>query len=272
MDALRLRLRLFLGLMLAVMALGTVGFALIEGMSPIDAFYFSVVTVTTVGYGDIHPVTLTGKILAMVLILSGVGTFMAVVANATEILLNKRERLLRLQKLNMVIGVFFSEVGSDLLAFFNAGDRRLEKTIQEIGAPDKLTVRDLADLRRHLEAHDYRVEVGQIDLTGLRAFLNQKSNVLLRLLENPNLLEHEAVTEMIRAVVHLKEELAHRGDLGRLPESDQAHLAGDISRSYRWLTLQWLSYLLHLKESYPYLFSLAVRMNPFNPDRSPIVK
>ncbi|GEM_PF-6682769 len=44
--------------------------------------------------------------------------------------------------------------------------------------------------------------------------------------------------------------------------------AGDIERAYALLIREWLSHLDHLKASYPYLFSLAVRTNPFNPTAS----
>ena len=35
--------------------------------------------------------------------------------------------------------------------------------------------------------------------------------------------------------------------------------------------LQWLDYMRHLKADYPYLFSLAIRTNPFRHDASPII-
>lgn len=55
---------------------------LAEDLSPVDALYFSIVTMATVGYGDIHPVTPLGKIFAIVMIFCGVGTFLGVVAGA----------------------------------------------------------------------------------------------------------------------------------------------------------------------------------------------
>ena len=63
------------------------------------------------GYGDIHPASALGKLLAIVLIVGGVGTFLGVVANASEILINRREQRLRQKKTNMVIGLFFTERG-----------------------------------------------------------------------------------------------------------------------------------------------------------------
>ena len=95
---------------------------------------------------------------------------------------------------------------------------------------------------------------------------------MVRLLENPTLLEHESFTDLLRAVFHLTEELAYREDLSRQPGPDRAHIDGDINRAYHLLVHQWLDYMEHLKLNYPYLFSLAMRTNPFDRQASPIVK
>jgi hypothetical protein len=86
------------------------------------------------------------------------------------------------------------------------------------------------------------------------------------------MLEHESFTNLLWAVFHLTDELAHRRDLKKLPDSDYEHLAGDIKRAYYQLVLQWLDYMKHLKHDYPYLFSLAMRTNPFDKDASIEVK
>jgi hypothetical protein len=87
-------------------------------------------------------------------------------------------------------------------------------------------------------------------------------------MENPNLLEHESFSNLLLAVFHLTEELDKRVDLRKLPASDYAHLRGDIKRAYIILIAQWLDYMQHLHGQYPYLFSLAIRTNPFNPEAS----
>src|SRR4030042_6431366 len=115
MDPIRPRLKFYLITLLGVMAVGVFGFMILEQKPFIDALYFMIVTIATVGYGDIHPVTPFGKLFVILLILSGVGTFLGVIANATEIMLSRREKQVRLEKLNMVIGVFFSEVGTHLI-------------------------------------------------------------------------------------------------------------------------------------------------------------
>jgi hypothetical protein len=115
------------------------------------------------------------------------------------------------------------------------------------------------------------IDIQKAELETLRNKLNEQTDCMLRLLENPNILEQESFTDLLQAVFHLREELASRGDLSRLPDSDKGHLKGDILRAYRLLVLEWINYMKYLKTHYPYLFSLAVRTNPFNPDASPVV-
>jgi hypothetical protein len=62
----------------------------------------------------------------------------------------------------------------------------------------------------------------------------------------------------------LTDELENRRYFKNLPESDSKHLSEDIKRVYNQLILEWLDYMRHLKKDYPYLFSLALRINPFD--------
>lgn len=271
MDTMRFRLRVFLLLFLAIMVLGTFGFMFTEKLSPGDAFYFSIVTVATVGYGDIHPSTQAGKIFAIVLIILGVGAFLGVVANITEMLMERREKNIRMQKLNMVIGVFFSELGTKLLSQFSRFDPELESLREKLVVRTNWSDEDFRNVKLFLRKHSYRVDPQKLILEDLHFLLEQKSQFLLRLWENPNLLEHGDFTDALRAVFHLKEELLSRDDLEELPETDKAHLAGDINRAYALMVQQWVDYMKHLKDSYPYLFSHAMRTNPFDRNASPIV-
>ena len=70
---------------------------------------------------------------------------------------------------------------------------------------------------------------------------------------------------------HLTEELEYRQDLDKLPQSDLNHISGDIKRVYVLLLSRWIDYVMHLKNNYPYLYSLAVRTNPLDEEASPIV-
>lgn len=186
-------------------------------------------------------------------------------------LLEVREKRIRLEKLNMVIGVFFSEMGTKLLTYFSDNDPRLDAIRKHLVVTNNWSEEEFTGIGKRLKEYDYGVEIQKVDLEDLRAFLVGERKFLLRLLENPYLLEHEAFTELLRAVLHLAEELSARKEVKGLPETDSKHLAGDIRRSYILLVHQWLDYMKHLKDNYPYLFSLAMRTNPFDEDASPLV-
>lgn len=109
------------------------------------------------------------------------------------------------------------------------------------------------------------------NLRVLRDFLFEKRFFMLSLLENPNLLEHDSFTDLLLAVFHLSEELVARDTLEELPPSDYEHLAGDMKRAYTLLIREWLAYMKHLKDDYPYLFSLVIRTNPLDANASPVV-
>ena len=270
-DPIRFRLAINLVVFLAVLVSGTIVFMFIENRPFIDAFYYIIVTMATVGYGDIVPTTPAGKIIAVVLIITGVGTFLGVIANATEMMLSRRETQSRMRKMNMVIGVFFSEVGNRLIHLFTLADAHFEAGQKDLVITEKWTREDFLRVSGGLKAGKHKVEISRVDLDKLKIFLMEERDFLVRLLENPTLLEHESFTDLLRAVFHLAEELAYREDLSRSPASDRAHIAVDINRAYHLLVHQWVAYMEHLKVNYPYLFSLAMRTNPFDREASPIV-
>ncbi len=103
-----------------------------------------------------------------------------------------------------------------------------------------------------------------VNLKDLKQFLIGKRNFLVRLLENPALLEHESFTGLLRAVFHLTEELEFRKDLDSLPDSDYGHIRVDLERVYVRLFEAWLDYMKYMKNHHPYLYSLAMRTNPFD--------
>jgi hypothetical protein len=142
MDNIRFRLQILLVLLLVLMLTGSVGFMKTEGLSLTDAIYFSVVTVTTVGYGDITPKTEAGKFLALILIITGVGTFLGVVANSTEMLLNRRGKGAAEGKAEYGHRVFFSEAGTDLLRFFSSCDTSAESLRKDLIVTNEWTEKE----------------------------------------------------------------------------------------------------------------------------------
>lgn len=68
----------------ALILFATVFYRLVEGWALIDAFYFSVVTIATVGYGDFAPHTVLGKLFTVGYIFAGIGLFVAAAASIAQ--------------------------------------------------------------------------------------------------------------------------------------------------------------------------------------------
>jgi len=187
-------------------------------------------------------------------------------------LLHYREKKTMLNKLNMVIGAFFSEVGGDLLKTFSNFDIEASKITNKLIITNDCSDKDFLKICKNVKEHTYDIDSKRGDLENIKKFLTDKRQFLLNLLENPNLLEHESFTNLLWAVFHLTDEITHRRNLGELPETDIKHLEGDLRRIYSLLIVEWLNYMKHLKNDYPYLFSLAMRTNPFDKNISIEVK
>ena len=186
-------------------------------------------------------------------------------------LLEEREKKTRLKKVNMVIGAFFTEVGNNLLKKLALKDQVIRKWQMNLAEEKQSPEREYKLLIGYLDGHDYPVILESSEWEDLKEFLIKKREFMLRLLENPNLLEHESFTDLLWAAFHLTEELGFRESFDGLPDSDYKHLYTDVNRVYAHLARQWLQYMEHLKDNYPYLFSLALRTNPFNRSASPVV-
>lgn len=77
-------------LLLFILALGTLGYRMIEGWGIIDSFYTTVTTISTVGYGDFAPVTWQGRLFTVFLVLIGVGTMLYAVSMLAEVMVEDR--------------------------------------------------------------------------------------------------------------------------------------------------------------------------------------
>lgn len=189
-----------------------------------------------------------------------------------ESLLGERERKNRLEKLNMVVGTFFSLVGRKMLEVLAQKDAAIDNVKSLFMVDADWSRKDFRQALFRLETYSPRLSVSSEDFEFLRSFLGENREFLVRLLENPVLLENEKFTQLLQAVFHLEEELHFRENLSSLPESDIRHLVGDLERVWKHLLREWLEYLFYLKEKFPYLFSLAVRTNPFKEKWSPLVE
>jgi hypothetical protein len=180
-------------------------------------------------------------------------------------LMQRRARDTMLKKLNMLIGAFYSECGTDLLGRIARLDSDLGDVRDDLVPAMDWGAKDYERAKQAFRDHKPTITLSAGDLVALRERLDVEKGYMLGLLGNQALLEHETFTDLLWAVTHVTEELHARGDFENLPATDRAHLVGDVRRAYSLLGVQWLDYLRHLRDQYPFLFSLAVRTNPLDP-------
>jgi len=89
MSRLARRFLLLLSAIAVTLAIGTVGFTAIAGYPPFDAFYMTLTTMTTVGYGEIHPLSHAGRVFNSFLIVFGVSTIFIAIGAMTQTIIEQ---------------------------------------------------------------------------------------------------------------------------------------------------------------------------------------
>jgi voltage-gated potassium channel len=262
------QLKFLLLIPLVTVIISTVGFMVLEKLSLFNAFYFTMTTIATVGFGDITPLTTGGKVLAIFVIIIGIGTFLTLLTSVTQWFLQRRQVSLNSHRINMLVGVFYTEAGNELLRIFTGFDPNIVIVRKDFLVTADWTPEKFEELKKRLNTYEYKLNLSSPDLEKMFSFLQARGDLLVRQLENADLIDNENFTGLLWATVHLRDELAARPSLKNLPAADIGHIAVDAKRAYSLLTLQWIDYLQFLKIKYPFLFSFALRTNPFveNPD------
>src|SRR5690242_13541567 len=91
-------------MLLVLLLIGTLGYHFIEGWSWLDSMYTTVVTMSTVGFGDFHPTHDLGKLFVMLFIIVGLGVISYAVLELTAFVVEGHlNKLLRLRKVDNMI-------------------------------------------------------------------------------------------------------------------------------------------------------------------------
>ncbi len=147
-DMLR-RLALAVALFGGFLALGTVGYTLIEKWPPLESFYMTLITLSTVGFGEIRELSPVGRLFTSFLILGGIGSFCYAFSLITEAIVSgqltealaerrNRRRLAELRGHYIVYG--FGKVG-----------RRLTEILENEGLPFCVIEREESRLKELIE-------------------------------------------------------------------------------------------------------------------------
>jgi ABC-type transport system involved in cytochrome c biogenesis permease subunit len=78
--------------LLGLLTTGTIFYTLVEKWSPLDALYFSVISLATVGYGDLTPTTALGKVFTIFFVLAGVGVLVVFVSEVARQTISRTEK------------------------------------------------------------------------------------------------------------------------------------------------------------------------------------
>lgn len=195
-----------------------------------------------------------------------------IVVLIVEGLINKKEKENVFYKLNMVIGSFFSEVGTDLLAVLIKFDKNSAEFYEDLNIHEDWKKSDFKAAIRNIRNNPHVLNKATCNLDNLDDIerliniLEPKKDFINRLIENPIILEHESFSDLLLSIYHLQEEITYRYSNNLVCDKDYQHIIGDVERVYNNLIIKWLQYMHHLSEDYRYMFVLNLEKNPFKED------
>lgn len=241
-------LMIYLSVLILVVIFGTV-FSYVLGPtnfnipinSPLTALYFTIITISTVGYGDIYPVTAVGRIFTMILILAGISTFLgAVTAISSDFMSKNVEKLSgkisglerrTLSRHHVLIGTDF--INQDIADKFRANKEQFI-----IVTADKTTADRYTDggLRTYVADPTSELDMRKFEMHKAKSIiidLNENSLTVYALL-----IVRKLAPNVLTIVVAQNSEIAERvSDLG-LKKNERVinvsrHLAGEIVKSLK---------------------------------------
>ena len=152
-----------------------------------------------------------------------------------ERVVDQSERKAKLQKLNMVLGAFFNDVGNHLLRGLLENFDNKAEISKHFNLKDSWGKKEFQAAAEYADKLKIEIDHHDMNLVELKVFFAQKREFLMTLLGNPSLLEHDHFTDLLWAVTHLDEELESRDSVENLPEADLVHLADDLTFRGVWL-------------------------------------
>ncbi len=167
-------------------------------------------------------------------------------------------------KLNMIVGVFYSKLGTDLLNILAKSDLNVSNIQEKLIFESHPTKKEFVELKRVVQNHDGNLNISTEDMCTVVEMLKEERAFLVEMLANPAILEKESFSNLLLSIFHLREEICSRNDVCTISAEDHEHLVIDMTRAYNNLIVEWVKYIEHLKDAYPYLYSYALRTNPFD--------
>lgn len=177
--------------------------------------------------------------------------------------INKQEERSKRKKTHMLVQLFYLDLGNDFLTFLARYDHEVLAYQKELAVSKDWNEQRYKDLGKIMHSLTWTIEeIDSLDFIQLRDMLRSKKSLLTTLIANPMTLEHEGFSDALMVIFHLYDELERR-NIPQLSAKDQEHLITDINRAYHAVVMEWVSYMKHIGNEYPYLYATAIRTNPF---------
>lgn len=180
-DAVR-RILVIVILLTGLVMSGMVGFHYIEGWSFFDALYMSVITMTTVGYMEVHPLSQNGRIFTMVFLVIGLGIYLYGIVQVAEIMIKAQFRSwLGKRKMDTK---FKSMSGHYIICGYGRMGRSVSKQLQSRKMPYVVIDRDQERIDEISEAGAVGILGDATDDAVLDAALIKKAKGIACVMEN----------------------------------------------------------------------------------------
>lgn len=176
--------------------------------------------------------------------------------------LNEMDNRKKIKKINVIISTFFIEIGVPIISTISKFNGNNDILFEKISIKE-MSSKEYNKLIKEVKEFRFDIYAEPSKLDELYSTLRNYKDAMLNLLANPNLLEHDSFTDMLWAVFHVIDELQTRGEFDKQDKDDIDHLSNDILRAYTALIIEWVGYMNYLQNEYPFLFTLALRKNPF---------
>ena len=177
--------------------------------------------------------------------------------------LEKREEKNKQRKINLLIEVFFEEVGNELLTSIASRDKGCDKISCLLPKGNNKISDTYDEITEVLENYNCSLKLNGNDIEHIYEILCDNKEGIIRFIENPYLVEHDIFTDLLQSAIHLYSEIKFRKKNGKLSDDDINHLNLDVLRLYKYLSKEWIVYIKYIEKEYPFLYTAALEHAPF---------
>lgn len=179
-------------------------------------------------------------------------------------ILNRKEQSSEREKTNMLIGIFYSEVGNELLRLFLEADMYVEYFRSKFMIKKTWTEADYKKLLLQSDSIEHSINIENIDLSKLREKLANVTGLSIDLLTSTSLQNKDDFNIIVNNVFFLKGELDDRMEGRELDEHEKVHIQKIVNELYLRLIKMWVSHMYYRQSSNEQLFIKALIKSPFD--------